>query len=71
MDVTTTSIMIGKFEASSSIWVFEKEFRRVKGHLRPINSVAFHPDGKSHSSGDEDGFIHDFDPQYLEFEFEV
>uniref|UniRef100_A0A8C6QG09 Serine-threonine kinase receptor-associated protein n=1 Tax=Nannospalax galili TaxID=1026970 RepID=A0A8C6QG09_NANGA len=52
---------------------FEEEFGRVKGHFGPINSVAFHPDGKSYSSGGEDGYvrIHYFDPQYFEFEFEA
>ncbi|XP_021118919.1 doublecortin domain-containing protein 2B isoform X2 [Heterocephalus glaber] len=73
MDVTTTSTRIGKFEARFFHLAFEEEFGRVKGHFGPINSVAFHPDGKSYSSGGEDGYvrIHYFDPQYFEFEFEA
>ncbi|XP_032837123.1 eukaryotic translation initiation factor 3 subunit I [Petromyzon marinus] len=72
MDVTTTSTRIGKFEARFFHLVFEEEFGRVKGHFGPINSVAFHPDGKSYSSGGEDGYvrIHYFDSQYFDFEFE-
>ncbi|ELW48627.1 Eukaryotic translation initiation factor 3 subunit I [Tupaia chinensis] len=46
MDVTTTSTRIGKFEARFFHLAFEEEFGRVKGHFGPINSVAFHPDGK-------------------------
>lgn len=46
MDVTTTSTRIGKFDARFYHLVFEEEFGRVKGHFGPINSVAFHPDGK-------------------------
>ncbi|XP_007468733.1 PREDICTED: eukaryotic translation initiation factor 3 subunit I [Lipotes vexillifer] len=73
MDVTTTSTRIGKFEARFFHLAFEEEFGRIKGHFGPINSVAFHPDGKSYSSGGEDGYvrIHYFDPQYFEFEFEA
>ncbi|KAK2099485.1 Eukaryotic translation initiation factor 3 subunit I [Saguinus oedipus] len=72
-DVTTTSTRIGKFEARLFHLAFEEEFGRVKGNFGPINSFAFHPDGKSYSSGGEDGYIriHYFDPQYLEFEFEA
>ena len=36
----------GKFEARFFHLVFEEEFGRVKDHFGPINSVAFHPDGK-------------------------
>ena len=52
--------------------VFEEEFARVKGHFGPINTIAIHPDGKSYSSGGEEGYvrIHHFDDIYLDFEFE-
>lgn len=62
----------GKFEARFFHLVFEEEFARVRDHFGPINSVAFHPDGKSYSSGGEDGFIrvHYFDQPYFDFEVE-
>ncbi|XP_011812902.1 PREDICTED: eukaryotic translation initiation factor 3 subunit I-like [Colobus angolensis palliatus] len=53
MDVTTTSTRIGKFEARFFHLAFEEEFGRVKGHFGPINSVAFHPDGKRCHDGTE------------------
>lgn len=46
MDVTTTSTRIGKFDARFYHKVFEEEFGRVKGHFGPINSLAFHPEGR-------------------------
>lgn len=46
MEVTTTSARVGKFDARFYSLVFEEEFGRVKGHFGPINSLAFHPDGK-------------------------
>merc|ERR550534_3031613 len=72
MDVTTTSTRIGKFDARFFHMVFEEEFGRVKGHFGPINSLAFHPDGKSFSSGGEDGYvrIQSFDPSYFDFELD-
>lgn len=72
MDVTTSSTKQGKFDAKFYHLVFEEEFSRVKGHFGPINSVKFHPDGESFSSGGEDGYVrvHYFDPQYFEFQFE-
>lgn len=73
MEVTTTTTKAGKFDARFYHLVFEEEIGRVKGHFGPINSLAFHPDGKSYSSGGEDGYVrvHTFDPAYLEFEFET
>ena len=72
MDVTTTSSRQGKFEARFYHMIFEEEFARVKGHFGPINSLSFHPDGKSFASGGEDGYIRlqEFDPAYFDFRFD-
>lgn len=72
MDVTTTSTRVGKFDSRFFHLVFEEEFGRVKGHFGPINSVAFHPDGKSYCSGGEDGYVrvHTFDSSYFEYGFD-
>lgn len=72
MEVTTTSSKVGKFDAKFFHMIFEEEIGRVKGHFGPINTVVFHPDGKSYSSGGEDGFVrnHVFDKSYFEFQFE-
>ncbi|KAI8739318.1 Eukaryotic translation initiation factor 3 subunit I [Biomphalaria glabrata] len=72
MQVTTTNTRVGKFDARFFHLVFEEEFGRVKGHFGPINSVAFHPDGKSYSSGGEDGYVrvHYFDANYLDINFD-
>uniref|UniRef100_A0A023GIG9 Eukaryotic translation initiation factor 3 subunit I n=2 Tax=Amblyomma TaxID=6942 RepID=A0A023GIG9_AMBTT len=73
MDVTTSSVKAGKFDARFFHLIFEEEFGKVKDHFGPINSVAFHPDGKSYSSGGEDGYVrvHYFDPSYFDFQVEV
>ncbi len=72
MEVTTTSARAGKFEARFFHLIFEEEFGRVKGHFGPIQSIAFHPDGKSFSSGGEDGYvrIQAFDNPYYDFRIE-
>ncbi|XP_065838836.1 eukaryotic translation initiation factor 3 subunit I-like [Oscarella lobularis] len=72
MNVTTTATKVGKFDARFFHLVFQEEIGRVKGHFGPINSLAFHPDGKSYSSGGEDGYVrvHTFDSSYYEFEFD-
>ena len=50
MEVTTTTTKAGKFDARFYHLVFEEEIGRVKGHFGPINSLAFHPDGKRYIS---------------------
>ncbi|CAF4384007.1 unnamed protein product [Rotaria magnacalcarata] len=71
IEVTQTAATTGKFEARFFHLIFEEEFARVKGHFGPINTLAFHPDGKSYASGGEDGFvrIHHFDNDYLDYDF--
>ena len=46
-DVTTTSTKDGKFEARFFHLLMEEEFGRIKGHFGPINTLAFHPDGRT------------------------
>lgn len=48
--------------------LFEEELASVKGHFGPINAIAFAPDGRSFSSGGEEGYIriHHFDADYYE-----
>jgi translation initiation factor 3 subunit I len=72
MDVTTTSTRSGKFDSRFFHLVYEEEFARLKGHFGPINSLQFHPDGKSFASGGEDGFVRvqTFDASYSDLVFE-
>lgn len=71
-EVTTTDSRQGKFVVRFFHKIYETEIGRVKGHFGPVNTVAFHPDGKSYASGGEDGFIryHHFDENYYDFEYE-
>ncbi|MCL7051310.1 hypothetical protein MKW94_022684 [Papaver nudicaule] len=66
-DVTTTSHRAGNFEAKFFHKIREEEIGGVKGHFGPINALAFNPDGRSFSSGGEDGYVrlHHFDPDYF------
>ncbi|XP_065323409.1 eukaryotic translation initiation factor 3 subunit I-like isoform X2 [Gordionus sp. m RMFG-2023] len=42
----TTSADKGGFETRLYHLIYEEEFAKVPGHFGPINSLAFHPDGK-------------------------
>jgi translation initiation factor 3 subunit I len=72
-DVTTTDARDGKFEAKFFHLLMEQEFGSIKGHFGPINTLDFHPDGKSYCSGAEDGYIrvHKFDRDYLAYNDDV
>ncbi|CAB0040591.1 unnamed protein product [Trichogramma brassicae] len=72
MDVTTTSAKQGKFDARFYHMVFEEEFARLKGHFGPINSLAFHPNGRTLATGGEDGYIriNNLDQSYFDYQFE-
>ncbi|XP_051141457.1 eukaryotic translation initiation factor 3 subunit I-like [Andrographis paniculata] len=65
--VTTTDHRAGKFEAKFYDKILAEEIGGVKGHFGPINALAFNPDGKSFSSGGEDGYVrlHHFDSDYF------
>ncbi|CAA6661752.1 unnamed protein product [Spirodela intermedia] len=65
--VTMTSHRAGKFEAKFFHKILQEEIGGVKGHFGPINALAFNPDGRSFSSGGEDGYVrlHHFDPDYF------
>ena len=67
MAVTTTSGKAGKFDSKIFYKVYEEEIGGLRGHFGPINSLAFHPDGRSFTSGGEDGYsrIHHFDTDYF------
>lgn len=55
--VTTTSARAGKFESIFYHKVYAEQFGSVRGHFGPINTVAYHPDGRSFSTGGEDGYV--------------
>jgi translation initiation factor 3 subunit I len=73
MDVTTTNMRSGKFEARFYHKIFEDEIGRVRGHFGPLNTVAANPNGKGYASGGEDGYVrvHQFDKGYFDFTYEV
>lgn len=68
MAVTTTSSKAGKFDSKIYHKVFEEEIGGIRGHFGPINALAFNPDGRSFTSGGEDGYvrIHPLDNSYFE-----
>ena len=68
MAVTTTSSKAGKFDSKIYHKIFEEEIGGIRGHFGPINALAFCPDGKSFTSGGEDGYarIHHLDNTYFD-----
>jgi len=70
--VTTTSNKSGKFEVRFFSQIYQHELGTVGGHFGPINSLAFNPDGKSYSSGAEEGYVRicHFDADYFVVEEE-
>ena len=68
MAVTTTSSKAGKFDSKIYHKIFEEEIGGIRGHFCPINALAFCPDGKSFTSGGEDGYarIHHLDNTYFD-----
>ena len=69
--VTTSAGQAGKFEVVLYHKLFMEMFGTVRGHFGPLNFVAFSPNGKSFTTGGEDGYvrIHHFDSDYFEQEF--
>ena len=67
MAVTTTSSKAGKFDSKIFYKIYEEEIGGIRGHFGPINALAWHPDGRSFTSGGEDGYarIHHFDNDYF------
>jgi translation initiation factor 3 subunit I len=70
-NVTTTADAAGGFETRFFHKLYEEEFGLVRGHFGPVNSVAISPDGKSFTTGGEDGFVRlqHFDMDYLTTNF--
>ena len=68
MSVTTTAAQQGKFETIFFDYAFGDELGCIGGHFGPVNTLAYRPDGKSYTSGGEDGYIriHHFDVDYFE-----
>jgi len=55
--VTTSAVESGGFEARIYDMIFEEELGSIKGHFGPINTISYAPDGKSYTSGSEDGYM--------------
>lgn len=47
--------------------ILEDHLAGVKGHFGPLNALRFSPDGRSFTSGGEDGYVrlHHFDADYF------
>ena len=69
--VTTTAGQAGKFEVVFYHKIFQEMFASVRGHFGPLNFVAFSPNGKSFTTGGEDGYVrvHHFDQDYFHTQY--
>ena len=49
------------------VQILEDHLAGVKGHFGPLNALRFSPDGRSFTSGGEDGYVrlHHFDADYF------
>ncbi|KAI3659118.1 hypothetical protein MP638_001985 [Amoeboaphelidium occidentale] len=67
-EVTLTAAREGKFEVCFYDRVFENEIGKMKAHFSPINTLAFHPSGRSFASGAEEGYVrlYHFDDEYFD-----
>lgn len=65
--VTTSRLDSSQFKARFFHKVFEDEIAGVAGHFGPVNTVVYHPSGRSYVTGGEDGFIrlHHLDDSYF------
>jgi len=68
MHVTTSVAQMGHFEVDFIHLVYGEFLGSVKGHFGPVHTLAFSPDGKSYTSGSEDGYVrvHKFPQSYFD-----
>jgi len=57
MGVTKTLTESGQFQARFFHLILEEELGTIRGHFGPINVLRFSPDGRSYTSGGEDGYV--------------
>jgi translation initiation factor 3 subunit I len=55
--LSSQSTKNGQFQARFFHMIHEEELATMKGHFGPINAISFSPDGRSFTSGAEDGFL--------------
>mmetsp|Transcript_1044 Transcript_1044/g.2736 ORF Transcript_1044/g.2736 Transcript_1044/m.2736 type:complete len:343 (-) Transcript_1044:1067-2095(-) len=56
-DVTTTRVDNIQFSTRIYHKIFSEELGLIPGHFGPVNDIAVNPDGKSFSTGGEDGYV--------------